>query len=98
MAQHDSGGTPPLTQSDWAFIQASEHLVEALHAYVVALYAERGQSSSALLLSERLCIVGEEVCAHVADLLLWRNMLEDEPAFPPPQPTRPVLRVVYSAD
>lgn len=84
---------------DWSFVNASEALVEALHAYVVALHMERGQAPSALHLSEKLCDVGEAVCSAVSDLMIWRDLLDEEPPPPPPQPAgRPVLRLVHDAE
>lgn len=98
MAQQGSGGISSRSPHDWRFIQASENLVEALHAYVVALHLERGQARSALTLTEKLCAVGEDVCLEVSDLMIWRDLLEEEPVPLPPARSRPALRLVHSAD
>lgn len=98
MAQQGSGGASSRPSDEWRFIHASETLVEALHAYVVALHFERGQARSALHLSERLCAVGEEVCSEVSDLMIWRDLLEEEPVPMPPSRGRPMLRLVHSAE
>lgn len=96
MTQRGPGGPPSRQTYDWTFVQASEMLVEALHAYAVALQTERGHSRSAMHLSEKLCAVGVDVCSEVSDLVNWKEMLEQEaPTLPRPHPH---LRIVHSAD